>query len=228
MTAYIIDTETSQQEKPEVIELAWMQVGVSGLGELIEESSDSCRYKPTGPISCGARAVHHILDQELADCPPSSEVKLPPCDYIIGHNVDFDWEMLGKRDVKRICTLALARSIWTKVEGHALGACMYRISTNHELTRERLRNAHSAEHDVRFCYELLDHFLTKNLKNVTCMEDLWVICEAARVPTVWTFGKFKGKAIYEADKGYLNWCLKQADMDPYVKQACRQALAGDY
>ena len=47
---------------------------------------------------------------DLIDCDPSYTVKLPPdAEYIIGHNVDFDWKALGQPNVKRICTQALAR-----------------------------------------------------------------------------------------------------------------------
>lgn len=229
MSAYIADTETSQQTDPEVIELATMAIEIAPNGLLTEGHKECMRFKPERKISCGARAVHHILDSELANAPPAAEAALPADTvYVIGHNVDFDWGVLGKPKVKRVCTLALARSLWPQVEGHGLSACMYRISEDHVKTRDALRGAHTAEVDVRHCYMLLEYFLDKYLKNVHSMEDLWIASEFARVPKVWAFGKFKGKKIEEADRGYLNWCLKQQDMDEYVKVACRKVLAGEY
>lgn len=230
MSVYVIDTETSQQEKPEVIELAWVKVEMAPNGLVTECEHHEQRFKPDGPISCGARAVHHILDYELEACHKSSFAVLPPdADYIIGHNVDFDAELfLPQRSQRRICTLALARHFWPEKEGHSLGACMYRISKAPSITREKLRSAHSALVDVRLCMELLDHFLSVHLHTITTFEQLWQASETARIPKVWAFGKHKGKPIYEADKGYLTWCLRQPDMDQYVKEACRRVLAGEY
>src|SRR6218665_2225992 len=49
---------------------------------------------PKKPIELGALATHHILDEELADCPPASGFSLPPgTEYLIGHDVDYDWQV---------------------------------------------------------------------------------------------------------------------------------------
>lgn len=70
------------------------------------------RYNPGKPITFGALATHHIMDEELVDCTPVASFTLPGhMDYMIGHNVDFDWEVNGRPEVKRICTLALARKL---------------------------------------------------------------------------------------------------------------------
>lgn len=71
------------------------------------------RYNPGKPITFGALATHHIMDEELVDCPLASSFTLPGhVDYIIGRNVDFDWEVIGKPEIKHICTLALAHKLW--------------------------------------------------------------------------------------------------------------------
>ena len=51
----------------------------------------------------------------------------------------------------------------------------------------------------------------------------------ARVPTHLSFGKHKGEAIADLathtdGAGYLKWLLKQDTVDPYLAQACQQAL----
>lgn len=67
------------------------------------------RYNLGKPITYGALATHHIMDEELVGCPPAASFNiLGRVDYIIGHNVDFDREVIGKPEVKLICTLASA------------------------------------------------------------------------------------------------------------------------
>lgn len=65
---------------------------------------------------------------------------------------------------------------------------------------------------------------TPLLAGIDSWEKLHAFSEDARIPRVWAFGKHKGKDIASTDRGYLGWCLGQADMDPYVKIACRMAM----
>ena len=51
----------------------------------------------------------------------------------------------------------------------------------------------------------------------------------ARVPTHLSFGKHKGEAIADLatsseGAGYLKWLLKQDTVDPYLAEACKNAL----
>ena len=101
----IFDTEATGIKEPALIEAAWIEV--DSLETLVLSNPFEQRYNPGKPITLGALATHHIMDEELADCPPASSFTLPGhVDYIIGHNVDFDWEVIGKPEVKRICALA--------------------------------------------------------------------------------------------------------------------------
>jgi exodeoxyribonuclease X len=216
MTACIIDTETTDAdpEKAEVIELA-----TKYFDNLHEYEVKVTRYYPTSPISFGALATHHILLEDLHDCLPSSDAALPAdTSYIIGHNVDFDWRVLGSPPVRRICTLAMARSIWPTLDSHKLGALVYKINGVTSGTKELLRNAHSAGADVDLCHLVLDGIL-KTQPNITTMERLWQYSEDCRIPRVMTFGKFKGRPITDVDRGWITWYRKQEDTDPYLLEA---------
>ena len=35
-------------------------------------------------------AVHHIIESDIADKPSYETFRVPECDYIIGHNIDYD------------------------------------------------------------------------------------------------------------------------------------------
>ena len=221
-TAIILDTETTDKELPEVIELAWRGFalgpvigGLSGRG--------SARFKPKSPSKWGALATHHILMEELEGLPPSAGAlaEVPAADYWIGHNVDFDWKALDMPPVKRICTLAMARRLWPEVDSHSLTALMYFVCGATAATREVVRHAHGAAADVEMCGEILRAIIA--VAKVNSLEQLYMFSEEARIPTHWTFGKFKDQPIEAADRGYANWCRRQPDFDPYVLEALRRA-----
>lgn len=214
MDAVIFDTETTGLNEPEVIELAW-------LGWHPDDGSFYERYKPSKLLEWGAMATHHILMEDLEGKPPSASARLPAgLSYVIGHNVDFDWEVMGKPAVKRICTLAMARAIWPNLDSHSLTACMYFTEGATSKTRQMVKGAHNALDDVMMTQRLLSTIM--DLMKITSLERLWEFSEDSRVPRVMTFGKFKGQPVSAVDRGYANWYRKQPDTDPYVIEAFRR------
>ena len=201
----IFDTEATGIKEPVLIEAAWLEL--ESLDPLSVENPFSQRYNPGKPITLGALATHHILDEELIDCPPACSFSLPSdIEYLIGHNVDFDWEVICKPEVKRICTLALARKLWPDLDSHNQSALLYYLER--ETAREQLRNEHSALTDVRICAVILDHICRQ--LGIKIIEDLYAESEKARTPTTMPFGKHKGQLL--------------ADIDSYL----RMALGGHY
>jgi len=216
MSTLIFDTETTGIVAPELISAAWLRVDEPGSLQ-VTEAFDQL-YRPSKPISLGALAVHHIMDEDLADCPPSSSFALPAdTEYLIGHNVDFDWGVIGKPDLKRIDTLCLCRKLWPEADAHTQSAMLYLLERS--TARERLRDAHSAAADVQICLTLLSHVLER-IATAT-WEELWIASEEARVPEVMPFGKHKGLPIQEVPADYKRWLLGQSDVDPYLVKALR-------
>lgn len=217
MSAILFDTETTGLKEPEIIEAAWMRL--SDPIHLYEESYFEQRFKPSKPIELGALATHHIYDEDLQDCPPSSSFSLPEgTEYIIGHNIDYDWSAIGRPDVKRICTQAFSRSLWPKADSHSQSAMIYLIQR--ETARDKLKKAHSAMVDILNCYDLLKAIIEK-LSNITDWESLWLESEKARIPKVMAFGKHKGMAVKDLPRDYVAWLLRQDDVDPYLAKALR-------
>ncbi len=224
----IIDTETTGFAEPvEPIEVAWVQLNDGPMSSDLDLSLDLMgrfvqRYQPSQPISFGAMATHHITEDDLAGCPPPTDFVLPEeTTFLIGHNIDFDWNVIGKPDVPRICTLTLSRRLWPDEMGHSLGAMMYRLLDEKEEARELLKDAHSAYQDVLLTRILLKHILQK-MPKVRTWERLWEASERARIPVNMPFGKHKGTAIADLPADYCDWLLKQTDMDPYVLTAVRK------
>lgn len=216
MSVLIIDTETTGFIDPEPVEIAWARV--RDIETLAGVEKFESRYKPSKPISLGAMATHHIMDEDLVDCDPPETFTLPVgTKYLIGHNIDFDWNVIGSPDVKRICTLALSRDLFPEVDSHTLSAMFYHLER--ACARYRLQNAHSAFTDVMLCRDILKHLV--GMLGVSTWEDLWIASEAARIPKVMTFGKHKGMAIKDIPADYKQWLLKQSDIDPYLVTALR-------
>lgn len=217
VVALLFDTETTGAEPAEIIEAAWVQLDNPENLTILDAFEQ--RYQPAAPIRLGALAVHHIYDEELAGCPPSASFRLPPdITYLIGHNVDYDWQAAGSPDVRRICTLALARHTWPELDSHNQSALLYH--THRKQARDWLRNAHSAMADVTNCRHNL-RALLQHYPDIRTWEDLWKLSEAARVPTHMPFGKHRGEPIADIPADYKNWLLRQDNVDPYLVKALR-------
>jgi exodeoxyribonuclease X len=214
-TAIIFDTESTGLVDPELIEAAW--IGLYSPGNLNPYAKFNRRYKPSKPIELGALCTHNIYDEELDGCDPSSSFKLPEAGYVIGHNIDYDFNVIGNPEgYKRICTQALSRSLWPDIDSHKQSAMIYHLER--ATARERLRNAHCAMDDVLNCHLLLGHIIAK-LGTITDWEALWVASEKARIPTVMPFGKHRGEPIRTLPRDYVSWLRRQPDMDPYLLKA---------
>jgi len=221
MLALLLDTETTGMKDPiQYIEIAYVPV----YNNLTSEDSQlfhQC-YKPSKPIEFGAMATHHIVMEDLLDCPATGTFELPTqSQYLIGHNIDFDWGALGKPVIKRICTLALAREAYPQLDSHTLGSLMYALFG--PVAREKIKGAHSALNDIRMNYEVFRR-ICKDL-DLQTLDEAFTRSEEARIPKKIPFGKHKGTPISEVPYSYMTWCLRQPDMDPYVIIAFKRHLA---
>lgn len=174
-------------------------------------------------IDFGAMAVHNIIPDDLEREPHYKTFCLPSdVIFVIGHNVDYDIRAIQRcgvdtSTIKAICTLALARMVWPDATSHSLGALCYMLTTDLAGMRRQLRNAHDAYADV-----LLTKWLLRKIceqLGITTAKDLFLQSEIARIPTKMAFGKHKGVAITDLPSDYVQWLLKQPDLDPYLKKA---------
>lgn len=239
MRAYVFDTETTDRKNGEIIEAA---LGRFPLGESLFEDHESGlipidlrfdlvsvqRYKPAGEISFGAMAVHHILPHELEGCPPTSSFKLPEdCAYLIGHSIDFDWAAAGSpANVKRICTHAMAQHVWPDATGHSQSALTYMLAGANDEVRKMLRDAHSAEVDIRINRLLLANILLAR-PEIKMWSQLWEYSEECRIPLTCPMKRYEGVKLEELDRGFVYWCLNQPWLDPYFRKGLMRVLERD-
>ncbi|MFV5504036.1 MULTISPECIES: 3'-5' exonuclease [unclassified Acinetobacter] len=223
MQAIILDTETHTLNG-QPIEIAYAPV------EIVDHkiSLDKSRlfdqlYTCDEPISFAAMAVHHILESDLEGQPHYSTFSLPnETVYMIGHNIDYDLRAIQKcgvdtSKIKAICTLALARRVWPDAEAHNISALIYMITKGSERAREMIRKAHRADMDIILTANILMH-IVHHLK-INSMQELFEASEDARIPRTINFGKHRGTAIAELPADYVQWLLRQDELDPYLRKA---------
>lgn len=222
MSAIILDTETHDMNGYP-IEIAHVPVSFLDGGELSVDK-DACfdeYFSCPQAISYGAMAVHHILESDIAGKPSYETFRLPAgVQYIIGHNIDYDIRAIkladNSVDAKSICTLAISRMVWPDA-AHNLSALIYMLAKGSVKSRESIRNAHNAKQDILLTAVLLKH-ICKSL-GIKDMQSLYLFSEQARTPAHITFGKHKGTPIKDIPADYVEWLLKQDDLDPYLKKA---------
>lgn len=224
MSIYILDTETTDKKDGEVIELAYRQIFYykEEAYYYYREEYFQAYFSATTPITYGAMATHHILPTDIQNKPLYTPDILPKnLTYLIGHNIKFDWEAIGKPKCRLIDTLVLAKQAWPTLDSYTQSALMYYLSDDLLDTRNELINAHSALADIGFCFEILQYAVdTLYPKGIdTSPEGLWRYCEEAKIPVLMPVGKYKDTPIAELPIDYVEWFLLQPDVEESLKLA---------
>lgn len=217
----VIDFETTGTEPPEA---EVCEVGVCDLNledrYIYPHRSWLCEVKAMPPE---VRAVHHI---SLADCEG-----LPPFDpdlmldgelgAIAAHNADFETKFFTSV-VPVICTYKAALRVWPHAPSHSNGALRYwledqgLISPDHSLTMPTHRAGPDAYVTAHVLLALFD-------AGHTGREMVAWTKEPALLPTC-PIGKFRGKTWPEVEGGFLEWMLRQPDMDGGLKWNAEREL----
>ncbi len=237
MTVILFDTETTgtDPEVDQIIEAAWLELPDTPAEFHAVPNAKAFphyheRFRPTIPIKFGAQATHHILCEDLVGCVDPSQFKIPKSvKYLVGHKIDFDWEMAGKPNIKRICSLALSRFLFADKDSHTLSAMLYMVGRRQgkeARIRDLLRGAHAALDDVRNNSILLRFLLVEAANKghaVGTWEEVHTLSELARIPTVMGFSMHKGLPIRDVPSGWVRWYQKQEETDPYYIEAFKRA-----
>lgn len=237
----VLDTETTGFTHNLPIEVAFMQID----DDLNSDYIYHRYFKNTVPIELGALATHHIHPDTLLTCELDSiegkerlfyEITNNVI-YMIGHNIDFDWRVLGEPSCKRICTLALSRHLFPELDSHTQSAMLYYFFGSQATSM--VREAHSAAVDTKNCLVLFRSLLQvcqqrellrlRKSDGTIWWEAIYQLSEAARVPLKLTFGKHKNKTYEEVaktDPGYFHWWQTKSDTKPneYEQKSIEQAL----
>lgn len=230
----IADSETTGLIEPiQPIEIAALEIEFPTLSTKVRWQQ---RYKPTKPVEYGALATSHILPEELESEPSITECRFGEyieenVEYLIGHNIDYDWKVFGSPNVKRICTKALSSWLFPDVDSKSQSAMLYFFMG--AKAKPLLKEAHNAmcdiENNKRLLGFILDSILTLKGIDVQTIGQLYELSELARIPTKMGFGKHRGMTFVEVaknDPGWFVWWQTKSDTKPneYEMKAIQLAL----
>jgi exodeoxyribonuclease X len=94
------------------------------------------------------------------------------------------------------------------------------ITKGSEKAREMIRKAHRADMDIILTANILMH-IVHQLK-INSIEELYAASEDARIPRTLNFGKHRGTTISALPADYVQWLLRQDELDPYLLKALEQ------
>lgn len=219
-----------------IVEISFIKVMPNG-----EEIEKTRRINPEIPIPAEATAVHHITNEDVADCPVFRQIakdlaqQFLGCD-IAGFNSNrFDIPMLDQEFRRAGVSFDFSKprfvdvqTIFHKKEQRNLVAA-YRFYCDKDLDE-----AHSANADTRATYEVLKAQLDRYQDLPNDIEELSKFSSQNRNVDlagrliyndnnceVINFGKYKGRLAEEVlrqDPGYYSWIL-QGDFPGNTKDA---------
>lgn len=209
-----------------IVEISYLKVLPNG-----QEETKTFRVNPGMPIPNEASEVHHIFDEDVANCPTFKELgkqiarDIEGCDLAGFNSNRFDIPMLVEEFLRNDIEIDLSKRkfidvqvIFHKMEQRTLSAA-YKFYCG-----QNLDGAHGAEADTRATYEVLKSQLDMypDLQN-----DVQYLSEfstfnrnvdfAGKIVLndddveVFNFGKYKDKPVEEVlkrDTGYYGWMMQ--------------------
>jgi len=223
--AVIFSADTSGLTAPKLVQANWLPVSsIDSMHPTVESIPVAIvqeQFNPGQPIEFGAMGKHHITDEDVAGAPPAESFYLPEgTKFMISHNVDADWQVIGMPNVKRIDTLAIAEKLWPELDSHRLSALTYYL--HKETARKFGKNPAHSQVELSSCWYLFSRIvdelrdrgaLSDGLgETASNFEDVWNISETARSSYRLTFGKLETTPIHEVPPDYKNWLLAKPDL----------------
>lgn len=221
----VVDVETtgmSVGEGAEVIELGWWDLG--------EERCFGQRfYGSARPCPPEVRAVHHIHPAEYEGHPlfePHVEAAAlirAGILYVAAHNAEYEQQFMdpafSEAGLRWVCTYKSALRLWPEAPHHGNQSLMYWLGLDTELTETMRHPPHRALPDAYVTAAILGRLLC----HVGIDQMIQWSLEPRLLPTC-PIGKFRGKKWAEVDHGFLDWMLRQADMEADLKWNARREL----
>ncbi len=176
---------------------------------------------PQIPIQEGARAIHGISNEMVADEPTMDEFITHKLNgqfqqdiVLICHNVSFDLPLLQPLGsvVDTFCTMLWARQLVS-------GSPNHKLQTLREFFGLPVHDAHRALGDCRTTLDVLRELVKLSGKPFL---DLLKVKDQTVHTMPW--GKHKGKKLLSLPKDYLEWLRDLPDLDRNLKASVTKAL----
>lgn len=221
---FVGDVETTGvRPEDKIVELAYARIDAN-LNILFRDES---LIDPEIPIPSGASAVHGITNARVADEPTIEQymkMKGNPLmtdepAILIAHNAPFDIRYFGPHmhpETEILCTLRLVKKLFPDLDSHKLQALKYSLNLP-----EVEGDAHRAGADVDMLINLVAYLMLHTGHDIYGLVDLSKQpLEIKKMP----FGKHKGKPLSEVPKDYIDWLLKQDNVDQDLATSLKAVL----
>ena len=182
--------------------------------------SGSTLVNPGHPITNEAKAVHHILDEDVAEAPallPAMKDRIVPRlrGYVISgyaaHNAKFDSAMLPMLNKQPwLCTYRLAKKLYPALAHHTNQFLRYELGL--DVPEAKGLPAHRALADAFVTAALVRHLLGKMLKEGPGLtfEDVIAFIQEPTLVLMCPFNKHKDRTwedVVKYDADYCQWVL---------------------
>lgn len=225
-----IDFETTDKDPLIAHPIECALSGVSG-------PLDSFYIKPPISIPPETSAVHHIIDDDVEfasdwqheqrrinDCIETA-LRLACMDtaILIAHNAKYEQTILRNTEIKSphawVCTYKCSMVLYPDAPSHSNEGLRYWLKLG-ERGRRAKQQTHSALHDTLVTMQLYQRMLKE-----MPIEDMITCTKAPVQYSKMPFGKHRGETWDKVPSSYLDWMLKQQDMEDDIKAAARKALS---
>jgi exodeoxyribonuclease X len=226
MRLRVIDIETTGEAPPaEIIEFGRVDVHNTQDGWRADRVMARL-YRPRGAIPPETMAVHHITEKDFnPDTPVCSPERLRQAvwggetpDVLVAHNCGFEqlFVLVTQTDpLPWICTYKVALHLWPEAPKHSNQVLRYWLGL--DLDAAQAMPPHRAGPDAW----VTAHLLLRMLEQATVVQMIRWTAEPKQLPAV-PFGKHRGVKWADVPADYLQWLVRQIEMDPDVLWCARQ------
>jgi exodeoxyribonuclease X len=214
----IVDLESTGLDpaSADIIEVGWCDVYADGrIG-----GPGSMFVRSDRPVDIEARATHHITDKEIADgCTKECAIGMltggSPVAYA-AHSAKFEQSFWPDAPAPWICTYKAALRLFPDAPRHTNQVLRYflKIDDNPDFEPNLAMPPHRAGPDAYVTAFVLSHMLMlegdRRLSRLLAWNK-----EPALLPRV-KFGKHFGAKWSDVPGDYLQWVMRQRDMDPDI------------
>lgn len=222
----IIDFETTGLP-PDARVVEWATQDMQFNGEAWERGdAASGLVDPRVPIPPEASAIHHIVDSDVLGQPSFDSVvqrelaydgALGPLLAYCAHRASFEQHFFKPDGVPWIDTYKVAVWLWPDSPNHQNQTLRYWLKL-------KLATPPGPMHRAAADAYVTAAILRRALAVGASVEDMVDVSSRPAILPKFTFGKWAMRPIDEIDSGYLEWMVKQADMDEDAVYTARHHL----